>query len=301
MQTIQRVFCILAITLVSLPLSGCESNMTEPAGETFMATGSSAQSGSQANVEGSSATGTDSSEQATIINKQAGSTSSQGSADSGTQTSGQTQTSTSDQAASAGGKTDPPSFDRPATDDSASRSSAGSETPGQAPSNAGPDDRAAGTGTSQGGSSTSANTGAWPVYANETYGFRILYPSAFTVQSPAADQGQSGPSPLLKVAFVEAKGELAGLTPPPFTVRVLDAGPATSLENWLNSHNLICLEANVEVSPFVGGYFEGLKVASRNFMAPGWDVFVLRGAHIFQLSPLGAEGETMLTTFEFVG
>lgn len=248
----------------------------------------------------------------TFANTESSSTNTESSAGSG-ETSTDTESSagdtiTSNQAGQVSGPSEPPSFERPAVDNT-TQSSEGNQAAGQSGAADAPGDASgaqAETMTNQDAGSepsdtmTNLDTNTWQVYTDSTYGFRVLYPPAFAVKPAASGDVLFGATAVATVQFVDMQNEMAEIAPPPFTVRIFDVQQGQSLAAWLEGNRLIGGEANVDTEPFQTGQIDGVRVNSRDFMAPGWSVYVLRGTHVFQLVPLGAEGETMLGTFAFL-
>ena len=109
------------------------------------------------------------------------------------------------------------------------------------------------------------------------------------------------PSPRAAWHFRDTRGELAGLAPPAFAIHIFEKEPAQPLESWLEANGLLRREAGWFTEPYQGRHIAGLKVISPTFMAPGWSVYVTGDGRVFQLTPLGEEGERMLETFEIEG
>ncbi len=208
------------------------------------------------------------------------------------------ETVSKNQPGQASGPGEPPSFERPAVDDE-TQSAEGAQTPGETPGESGPSDPTDEMPSEQADIMTPPDTSAWPIYTDTTYGFSMSHPPAFTVKSTAGDV-LFGTTTVATVNFVDTQNELADIAPPPFAVRIFAAQPGQALDAWLEANGVIGDEANAEAQAFRSEQIEGVRVNSRNFMAPGWSVFVQHGSYIFQLVPLGAEGEAMLQSFAFL-
>ncbi|MBC7236915.1 MAG: hypothetical protein H5T69_13830 [Chloroflexi bacterium] len=145
-----------------------------------------------------------------------------------------------------------------------------------------------------------SDTATWLTYTNREYRFRLSYPPHLVIET--LDERMLAtldPSPVAGVDFRDPRGDVAAIAPPAFSVRVFENGERLSLEEWLRAHQLFRPQAGWVSEPVTLAHVSGLKIVSSTLMAPGWWIYVARGEHIFQLTPLGQEAERMLDTFAF--
>ena len=207
-------------------------------------------------------------------------------------------TVTSDQPDQEGGSTGLPS--ERAAGAGVSSAAGSDQSAGETPGNSGSAEAPSDVSSAGADTMTNLDVAAWQVYTDAAYCFRVLYPPAFAVEPAGGGDVLFGATAIATVSFVDTQNEQAEIAPSPFVVRVFAIQPGQSLNAWLESNGVIGGGANVETKPFRTDKLEGIRVTSLDFVAPGWSVFVLRGERVYQLVPLGEEGETMLATFEFL-
>lgn len=277
MMKLSPILRILLFTLVSVWLVACApADMAAPESNAASA---------QTFAETSSSAGT--AETATTVSAAGGET-----------LTSAGDTVTSDQPDQEGGSTGLPS--ERATGAGVSPAAGSDQSAGETPGNSGSAEAPSDVSSAGADTMTNLDVAAWLVYTDATYGFRVLYPPAFAVEPAGGGDVLFGATAIATVSFVDTQNEQAEIAPSPFVVRVFAIQPGQSLNAWLESNGVIGGGANVETKPFRTDKLEGIRVTSLDFMAPGWSVFVLRGERVYQLVPLGEEGETMLATFEFL-
>jgi hypothetical protein len=141
----------------------------------------------------------------------------------------------------------------------------------------------------------------WVVYTDASYPFTLSYPSASPVrQLSQEDLNRFTPVPLYALDFIDpalAGSDLAHMSPPLFSVRIYANPSHLPLEAWLAASGPP-VSGNME--PYQGKHIKGIKVVSSTFIAPGMWIYVAHQGAIYQLTPLGQDGEQMLDTFAFL-
>ncbi len=187
----------------------------------------------------------------------------------------------------------------------ATESGGGESSEGTMVSGDGPGNTAGGNSTgAEGGVEISGNPEAsvsiedWLNYADKTYGFQIKYPSYFTGEVGDTAMAASPENrPLAVFYFQDSRSEVSTLAPPVLRLQIYEKPAEQTLENWLVERKFLKAEAGEFSEPFTIAGRAGIKVTTTTFMAPGWSVYVMGDRYVYQLVPLGAEGETMLQTF----
>ncbi|HEU4325000.1 MAG TPA: hypothetical protein VFS21_17805 [Roseiflexaceae bacterium] len=133
----------------------------------------------------------------------------------------------------------------------------------------------------------------WQVFRDEQHGFQVAHPAGFRIdRAEAGTLTAMRPAPAAAFGFHAPGNELAARTPR-LTVRIFANPDSLPLEEWLRSAGL----ASGLIESHKVGERDGLKVSSQTFIAPGWSVYLADGARVFQLTPLGEDGERMLDSF----
>lgn len=141
--------------------------------------------------------------------------------------------------------------------------------------------------------------GEMVVYNDNTYQFRVNYPTNFVIRpESAAKLAEFQPKPTASFRFMNptiAASDIVDLEPADLEIRVFDLGQAAALDDWLKSNSLASAGDNIQ--PFQTTQVSGVKVCSATMIAPGCSYFVLHNQQIFQLRPATLEGESMIKTF----
>lgn len=145
-----------------------------------------------------------------------------------------------------------------------------------------------------------ADVATWPVYTDQTYGFRISYPPYYLVETldPSLYAGFA-PVALAGVDFQDedvAKSDTAALAQPAFSIRVFENKVQQPLETWLASAGLV--KAGQYTEPYQGSHESGVSVLSKRYVSTGWVVYVAGEGVVFQLTPVGPTGKLMLDSFD---
>lgn len=172
------------------------------------------------------------------------------------------------------------------------------EYPSQAPSSAAMAD---GASAGELDDEVDLDTGGWQMHVNETYRFSFLYPPYHTLATlQGTELAQLFPIPLFGLHVRETRGALADISPPHFAIHVFENETQLSIERWLSTSGPLSQEGEWITETYIGESIQGVKVISTNYMAPGWSVYTANGPYIFQLTPLGEQGELMLSTFKWM-
>lgn len=169
-----------------------------------------------------------------------------------------------------------------------------SSAPGQAPSGEGanPQSPAASLPASQ-----ASDPATWQGYADDAGRFRISYPAHYSIKTMSeAERSTLSPVPLSGLQFQDERGEVAAIAPPQLSILIFKKDAGQSLEDWLKASGK--LSANSFAEPYQGKHVTGIKVTSATLIAPGSSVFVVHDELVFQITPLGQEGEQMLDTLQ---
>ena len=161
-------------------------------------------------------------------------------------------------------------------------------TPGNMPGNAGENVEM--------GPETSLDTTTWQTYTNDTYNVEVIYPKYFAIKSTTPED--LDPLPLATINFVDTRSDLVDIAPPAFSVRIYANPKQQALRAWLKA-NGYSNETKWIFETYDGKNFTGIKILSTQYMSPGEFVFVSHADWIFQLTPLGEEGNIMLGAFSF--
>lgn len=135
---------------------------------------------------------------------------------------------------------------------------------------------------------------AWLRYNRPDYGLSVLYPPYTPPSSGENAVSAPGPAPLDVVRFIDTRSETPGFGAPLFVIRVFADDAAASLEAWLDAAKVVGPAAGTTAAPFDNGRLTGVKVTRNDMMLPAWSVYLWRKPYVIQLTPLGAEGDTML-------
>jgi len=145
------------------------------------------------------------------------------------------------------------------------------------------------------------DTTGWQVYKDGAYNFQILYPPHLETRIlEKAELAKFRPQAQAGMIFFNQGSSLGVITPPNFSIRIYEIGEGTSVEKWLEAHGLYLPDSGWTIEEYQSTHFSGYRVNSSLFMAPGWFIYATQGEYLYQLTPLGVEAETMLTTFEFM-
>lgn len=142
------------------------------------------------------------------------------------------------------------------------------------------------------------------IYVDSTFGFQINYPHDFVVRPQNVVRlAEFTPIPAASIFFMNptmAAGDLAGIEPPDLEVRVYQVGVVNSLTSWLLSVGFTSADNSTVIQTYRNSGVTGLKVCQSTMLAPGCSVYVLHRDHVYQLTAISVEGETMINTFQFV-
>lgn len=144
-----------------------------------------------------------------------------------------------------------------------------------------------------------AQTGSMTTYTDSAYNFSVAHPADFVVRPlEAAALGQLVPQPAAGFAFLSptrAASDLGTMEAADLELRVLDAGGAATIEDWLAASGAAA--EGGQTTPFQAAGASGVEVCSGTLMGPGCSYYFLSGATVYQLIPASLEGETMLKNF----
>lgn len=145
--------------------------------------------------------------------------------------------------------------------------------------------------------------GDWVDYVDTFHNFKLGLPNDYVVQfQDEMLLAQFEPKPTASIFIMNpdmAKGELAGIEPPDLSIRIFKDASINSvdaLENWLRTVGLFT-DGESGVESYQNGSVNGLKICFSALLAPGCSVFVVNNGFIYQLTPLGSEGEAIMDSF----
>ncbi len=133
----------------------------------------------------------------------------------------------------------------------------------------------------------------WQVFRDKQHGFQVAHPAGFRIaRAEAGTLAAMRPVPVAAFGF-HTPGDGLAARAPRLTVRIFANPDGRPLAEWLRTAGL----SGGTVEPRQVGGRDGLKVSTQTFIAPGWSVYLAEGARVFQLTPLGEDGERMLDSF----
>lgn len=148
-----------------------------------------------------------------------------------------------------------------------------------------------------GGTQTVAD---WQVYRDSSYHYQISYPPQYEVK--VLDEAELSKLKLPAIAGVDFDDPtriLGGIALSNLNIRVYHYDASMSVEKWLTAYGLYQSDSGWTIAPYQGQQFTGYQVNSSLYMSPGLFIYAVHGDYIYQLTPVGGESGTMLSTFEF--
>jgi hypothetical protein len=141
---------------------------------------------------------------------------------------------------------------------------------------------------------------AWSVYKDSAFHFQIAYPPRFVFKAwEKTVLVKMQPEPVAGVDFSNPSTSLGGIVPSQLAIRIYEIGTGTSVETWLKTNGLYIPDDGWTIEEYHGTHFSGYRENSSLYIAPGSFIYAIQGKYLYQLTPLGSQAETMLTTFEF--
>lgn len=140
----------------------------------------------------------------------------------------------------------------------------------------------------------------WPVYQDTVNHFQISYPPQFDFKVlDNSELIKIKPEPVSATYFNDTPTTAGLLVPPKFSLRIYKIGAGSSVEKWLKTNGLYLPDSGWTITPYTRANFSGYQVNSSTYVAPGVFFYATHGDYLYQLTPLGQEGEMMLDTFKF--
>lgn len=141
----------------------------------------------------------------------------------------------------------------------------------------------------------------WQLHTDPRYRYSISYDPRLSVrQLNASELAALDPVPLGAINFEQGSSSVPGIAPLVISVKIFQNSKNEPLDEWLRTTGLLQDQGSQVIEQYRGRFVTGIKVISLNFMAPGWSVLIARSDLVFQLTPIGEEGEAMLDTFRFL-
>jgi hypothetical protein len=143
-------------------------------------------------------------------------------------------------------------------------------------------------------------TSNWLVYTDQIHAFQISYPSHFTVwQVDQAELDFLVPRPTAGVYFFDrpVTEELIANELPQLSLHIFEWDAEGSLEEWLREAGLLHPDEGWTVLPYQNAAASGVVLLASDNMAPGRFVYLPNERYVYQLVPLGLEGERMIVSF----
>jgi hypothetical protein len=140
----------------------------------------------------------------------------------------------------------------------------------------------------------------WKTYSNTEFDFSLRYPEDYVISEEKSPIAKQKPSPLFALRFHDKalhNAQPGYLEPPQFSVEIFPIKSDKSLKDWMRQNQMIPSLSDME--EYILDGHTGLLVKRREFIAPGYFLFVKKSSLIFKFSLLGDHLMPILNSFRF--